>query len=337
MTSTLYQVSHTGPDLRKLASRPDLNDFEFGEIANVESAKTLSRKKSDETSLVFPSDLGQDPKNRHIFSITIYDAARHRKSATEATETTNTANTTIYLPLPPTTNQFSANWGTLATGFTGNKIMQAGRNARESINQSAQLMKEGTFDAEFKFLENIVKSVGGTTAENAVDFVKSLGLQGGSFSGIGQTALTGAGVAIRSFQAQQFSTMNFREFGFSWKFVASSSQETDTLREIEDNMKMAMHPSTTTSINTLLDYPSEFILQFLQCPILPEGDLGVPEENTYLPRIAPCVLTSLNFQYNPSVTSFFSETSAPVEIAISVSFRETVLITREDIKDGIYR
>ena len=52
-------------------------------------------------------------------------------------------------------------------------------------------------------------------------------------------------------------------------------------------------------------------------------------------QMPPTVIESVNVTYNPNNTSFFKNGNNPVEVAMSVTFKEIVPIYRHDIEGGM--
>ena len=92
-----------------------------------------------------------------------------------------------------------------------------------------------------------------------------------------------------------------------------------------------MHPSvggTGGDINSIsshsLTYPDEFEIKYFV-----NG-----EENDSLFKIKPCFLQSVSVDHNTSGLPVFIKDGEPQTTAISLSFKETQLITRSDIEEG---
>ena len=52
-------------------------------------------------------------------------------------------------------------------------------------------------------------------------------------------------------------------------------------------------------------------------------------------QLPPLVIESVNVTYNPNNSSFFKNGDNPVEVAMSVTFKEIVPIYRQDIEGGM--
>ena len=84
-----------------------------------------------------------------------------------------------------------------------------------------------------------------------------------------------------------------------------------------------MYPALAGS-GYLFKYPSDFDIEFYTI-----DSSGTPKINKYLTFFATSVLTSLDVDYSGGGEySSFKETNAPVEVDITLGFRETVIITK---------
>lgn len=125
------------------------------------------------------------------------------------------------------------------------------------------------------------------------------------------------GAILNPFQALVFQGVNLRSHSFSYKFSPNSRNENNILKEIIYEFKRRMHPQKD---NLLFQFPDIVDITF-----------GKQEGEPYF--FTTCFLESMSVNYAPSGTpAFFSETSNPVEIELTLNFKEIKPVTREDIK-----
>lgn len=125
------------------------------------------------------------------------------------------------------------------------------------------------------------------------------------------------GVALNPFQAMVFQGVNLRSHQFTYRFSPNSKQESETLRKIIMEFKRRMHP---TKDGLILQFPDVCDIKF--------GN----KESPYFFKEA-CFLDSMTVNYAPAgQPAFFAGTNQPVEIEVSLSFKETVPIMRDDFK-----
>lgn len=107
----------------------------------------------------------------------------------------------------------------------------------------------------------------------------------------------------------------FRTFNFSWKLIPRNAAESMYLRSIIDTIKHSMHPSR----NGL----------FLDFPFLVDPQILVGGKDLF--KMKRSAITSFNVNFAPSsIPAFYSQTSEPVEVDISMSLQETEIFTSSD-------
>jgi len=131
------------------------------------------------------------------------------------------------------------------------------------------------------------------------------------------------GYVVNPHMSLLFKGMDLRSFTFSFQMMARNQQESQSIQNIIKELKLAMHPSTTTSAGTrYLAYPDNFNIGLFS------------PNNDYLFNFNTCVLTGMNVDYAGSgIPSFFTETGAPVDIRINLTFKELGIVSREDIEN----
>lgn len=296
--------------------------------------------------MTFPSNLGTS-ENRHFLSIAAIDKSRSRDSTKES----ETVMRNFYnFPLPTNiTNSLTATWDSFAVEAVfggklaldaGSAIQRAGLNGagggsdfiRQTIERSVGTAKQ-LLGGDFSALQS--------AAGGAVDFGIGLGLRSLANAGPTTRALVGnTGLSTRNYAAQFFDGMQLREFGFSWDLYPKSYQESLELKRMEKSLKSDMSPSTSGANQFIIKFPTQFLLLFNT--ITTNGNVI---ENTYLPKIRPCVMTGVSFQFNSNgVNSFHylekskeGEGAPPLSVAISMQFRETQFLYSEDFADGSVR
>ena len=165
----------------------------------------------------------------------------------------------------------------------------------------------------------------------------------------------------------------FRTFSFTYKFSPASLDEAKAAANIVYFFKYHMHPSMDSNAQNAagqnnpknyttshgarqsgrqaamfkslnLKYPDEFLLEIKPRSKKPKGELGEPKDNIQknpLFRIDRCFLESCNVDYSTDgVPAFFQpeandgDHAYPVTTTLSLAFKETKILTREDIVDG---
>lgn len=138
-----------------------------------------------------------------------------------------------------------------------------------------------------------------------------------------QSAMSSAaGVSLNPFKETVFESVDFRSFGFKYKFFPKNKRETDAVFSIIKTFKEHMHPQLSEG-KLFFIYPSEFQITYYY---------GAGE-NTYFHKFRPCALESLEVTYGSDQFTSFKD-GAPTEINLSMTFRELEILTRNMIKDN---
>ena len=130
------------------------------------------------------------------------------------------------------------------------------------------------------------------------------------------------GLQLNPFKEVIFEAIDFRSFSFNFKFLPRSQSEARTVKEIIDKFKFHMHPEVASS-NLFFLYPSEFQISYV----------FAGTESPHMHKFAPCVLENMDVTYGGDTFSAF-EDGRPVETNITLTFRETEIMTKELIEQG---
>ena len=124
------------------------------------------------------------------------------------------------------------------------------------------------------------------------------------------------------FREQFFKSVDFRTHNFRYTFMAKSQTEAKNIRHIIKLFKFHMHPELTGTGLSFI-YPSEFDIKYY----------FRDRENKAFDRITSCVLTNMNIEYGGDIFSTFKD-GQPVEVNMSLEFRELELLTKKRIAEG---
>lgn len=131
-----------------------------------------------------------------------------------------------------------------------------------------------------------------------------------------------AKVALNPFKEVLFESIDFRSFSFKYKFLPKSEKEAQNIDEIIKRFKFHMHPELSTN-KLFFIYPSEFEIAYY----------FENAENRYFHKFKPSVLESLEVTYGGDTFSSFRKGN-PTEINVSMTFRETEILTKQQIANG---
>lgn len=117
-----------------------------------------------------------------------------------------------------------------------------------------------------------------------------------------------------------------REFVYQFKFVPRSKTEALELETIIRTLRYHASPEYAASLSRSRYFvpPSEFEIEFF---------IG-NRRNIHLPRISQAVLTNIDVNYSAGGPYSTYYDGTPVEISVQLSFTETIILTKEDIRIG---
>lgn len=127
--------------------------------------------------------------------------------------------------------------------------------------------------------------------------------------------------------SQAFEAMQRRQFRFEWTLTPKNQKELNDVKQIIWLFRYHMHPSLDPT-HTFLRYPSQVDIKY-------QTNSG--DDNTWLPRIATCVIKDFSSNYTPNgqwATSDADMPGAPYQFHISVTVEEIVPLVKQDIVDG---
>lgn len=117
-----------------------------------------------------------------------------------------------------------------------------------------------------------------------------------------------------------------REFVYQFKFVPRSQTEALELETIIRTLRYHAAPEYAISQNRSRYFvpPSEFEIEFF---------IG-SQRNVHLPRISQAVLSNVDVNYSAGGPYSTYYDGTPIEISVQLSFTETIVLTKEDIRIG---
>ncbi len=104
--------------------------------------------------------------------------------------------------------------------------------------------------------------------------------------------------------------------------MPKSKQEANQVKAIINRFKFHMHPELSEN-KLFFIYPSEFEISYIF-----KG-----KHNDYFHKFKRCVLESMDVNYGGEQYSSFTD-GKPTEINLSLVFRETEILTKQQVKDG---
>jgi hypothetical protein len=199
------------------------------------------------------------------------------------------------------------------------------------------------------------KSVAGTLGETVLGGAKTLisGLTGGQGGAVGSVMVTellknkggkfskplSDNVSLSSRVISDpntrvlFKGVAFREFSFQFKLIASTFEEAQNIEGMIKFFRSELYPEEIVSssiggrqVSIGMRYPNRFKIRMKYG----QGDV--------LNKIKPAYLRAVNTVYNGTQQSFHqsrnNEKAKPFEVDLTLSFQESLKLTREDIEEG---
>tara|TARA_R110000824_G_scaffold124736_1_gene283517 strand:- start:270 stop:1469 length:1200 start_codon:yes stop_codon:yes gene_type:complete len=143
-----------------------------------------------------------------------------------------------------------------------------------------------------------------------------------NFGAAGRLLQLGTKTVTNAFREQFFESVDYRTFNFRHTFMPKSREEANNVRNIIRMFKFHMMPEMGFK-NLFFIYPSEFEIKYY----------FKNQENIYFDRISTCVLEDMSVEYGGDIFATFANGN-PVEVNMSLKFKELELMTKERIKEG---
>lgn len=272
-------------------------------------SKAFSARTSNNMSgsgQVYQYPLNVESQNQPFVFIT-----RHRPSYSGGQVKTNISqHVSLYMPMGISIND-SMVYETAATGAIG----AAYANGVNTSNYTAGDIQSATL----KY---------GPAAAGVAAGILPGGILGKLISG--GTAATVAGavaneeqkrlqMAVNPREFMLFKTPNIRSFSLRFRFMPESQEESLQVRNIIKFFRSGAYPETDGVFS--MKFPDAFQIQFRV------GGKELPG----IPKLPEMVLETVGVSYNPMSSSFFKGTNDPIEISLSLDFKELKPLTREQV------
>ena len=240
----------------------------------------------------------------------------------------------IYLNMPNAIQYAeAANWNGQALGVVGDQVnrMTTGQN---TDGFGARL--GGTVAG------NIGNIVGGGIGGLIGGLSKVMGVGGGmlvgAFAGenLQRGLESGLSISQNPYMEMMFQGIGFRNFRFDFVLRPRHEKELEEVGSILKAFREFSRPSWNKSFGnqSFMNYPMEFDIQFLTLEESENSFTNNFDTNMHLPKLKPCVLTSVETNYTPQSIWAAHRAGAPVAVTLGLSFQETELVMAEDIQES---
>jgi hypothetical protein len=222
----------------------------------------------------------------------------------------------LYLPANVSDNT-QAGYQDMQTGILGVALTDAiGVGGKFADKDYAAVgLTAGKMTKEFS--EEILKNIGGSFVEALTGTEGAVPLANKVF-----------GRAENPFVEVFFNSMQIRSFTYNFNFAPRNEAETAEIQQIIQLFRYHMAPELQGKNSRYLTLPSEFDIHYMY-----KAENGNSFENDFYNRVATCVLENVNTNYTPGGVRSFAN-GAPTQITMSLTFKETELLTKEKINQG---
>ena len=303
--------------------------------------------------LSYPAGVGVNAEYPHSIEFT---ARKRNLSSSNQRASTSLGSVVLYLPADALKTSYSQTFGDADLGAIGaatasidetaaagvvNQIDRTLRNVGAGRTDSAIASLSGAL-AEFK------RGAGGVSVGNALaQATVNEALNKPGVGPIKDALFRKAGRIINPHKAVIYQGPGgFRIFNYSFVMSPESQAEAETIAKIVHYFKYYMHPGIPSSdpskanINSsvTLSYPEEFKITARVKNVSDAGTTGEPMSARVKPlfKIDHCFLESLSVDYSTSGGPVFivDGITAPATTSLTLQFKETVLMTKEKIREG---
>jgi hypothetical protein len=176
--------------------------------------------------------------------------------------------------------------------------------------------------------KSLVASTGGLLDAATKRAVSELAEMTLGAEGTGQLINKAFGQADNPYMEVLFDSMALRTFTYNFQFAPKNDQEAIEVQKIIQLFRFHMAPELRGGQSRFLGLPSQFDIHYM---FLSKD--GVASENNFYNRVATCVLQNCAVNYTPNGVKSF-EDGGPTQTTMSLTFKETELLTKDLIADG---
>ena len=212
------------------------------------------------------------------------------------------ASSSILLYTPAETKfEYKANYENAETGIAGGFLGDTGGNIADGMKGGEML---------------------GRIAQQAIQGAAEM-----FAPGIGAVIDRKSGMAINPNLEMAFKSVPFRPFNFDFDFATKNKKELEQVHKIIKLFKFHMLPALSPAEGFFIS-PSQFQIMYMYRQ----------NENTYIPKLAKCVLTNMDVDYSPgekfTTLKPDSDGASPQHMKMKLQFSEMSIITKETVAGG---
>ena len=209
---------------------------------------------------------------------------------------------------------------TTAAAYTDAALGILGFAAAQGINLAGK-------DAE-GIARSLVASTGQILDKAAKKAVSELAEVVTGAEGTEQLINKAQGQADNPYMEVLFDAMQLRTFTYNFTMAPRNEEEAIVIQKIIQLFRFHMAPELRGGQSRFLGLPSQFDIHYMYL-----SKEGIASENNYYNRVATCVLQNCEVNYTPTGVKSF-EDGGPTQTTMSLTFKETELLTKDRIAEG---
>ena len=306
------EFTNSLPSRRSTGSptQPGSNSGTPGPISSPRRARSRLSVKS------FPPDLGISSTHAHYMMFSLFKIKGTVGSSSDNSFTD--AGQSVALPIPGSPAvSYEQGWETEQMGAVMSGLVSGGQAAVD-----AYMGGPGSEGGLWEATKAITKQVG-TASKNSI---KGAGVMGTVGRMIGNKAIgqsMGRAVFDESFAV--YGGPAYRTFAFNFSLMPLSEDDTIQIKAIVDFFKTNSAPKALApGLVRIYELPHAFGITYHN-----KGG-----ENQYMNKIGKCVLTNMGVTYGGEKFNTFDGIDAPVQVDITLSFKELQLQDSSSMADG---
>ena len=305
---------HKKMSKEQFAANPELKDF--GVTTNTEWMEKGGTQKPSYQDGLAAKGLGTNLDNQRVDLSKESRGVKTGLSSYHKTTSRITDSIALYLP-PNVQSDYSVSYNAHRTGMLGFLAASGGGIIGAWNNNDLAKIARIAGGATLGFVEYAAKKA----ALGAAEFISSA--EGGE-----ELFNKAFGKADNPYMEVLFDKPELREFTYNFTFMPRNESERDDVQRIIQMFRFHMAPELRSDHNRFMTLPSEFDIHYMY-----QAEDGKASENDYYNKISTCVLQNCKVDYTPDKVTSHADGS-PVRITMSLTFKETEMLTKQRINEG---
>ena len=240
----------------------------------------------------------------------------------------------VVLPIPTGVNaQYQNSWDENQVGRTAQIVASKGKGVLEAIQRVSKKDTVGDMaGAAVSEASDLVQSgwaglkampgVANTAGAGVVNEMMGFGATAPGFEAVMAAAQFDLGIRALNQTMMSYGGPGFRSFSWTYSLKPLSSTEAETAQGIVDFFKVRSMPAQSeVQFTRIYNLPDVFRIQFYNA----DG------ESKYISKIGHCACTDVNVTYGGEKFTTFAGSHSPIQIDITLSFKELELLNRQAV------